>query len=297
MASTSTVKRILTRGRIGDIPDVADTPSTSPNAVPSGLGPSAGCDLAVELRQVTVAFRSGGTFTHALDGVDLRVEPGEFVALVGPSGCGKTTILNLLAGLIRPTNGELLRRGRAVTGPSKDIGYMLARSALTPWRTARKNVELGLELRGVPARRRRAQALGLLERMRVESFADHYPSQLSHGMQQRVAIARTMAIDPDLWLMDEPFGALDAQTRLRIQGEFLSVWEGSGRTVLFVTHDLSEAVLMADRVIVMSASPGRICLDRQIDLPRPRALRELRLDDGFVKIEREVYEELNGDIL
>lgn len=264
---------------------------------PSTAGAGASPAPAVELRGVTVAFRSGGAFTHALDNVDLRVEPGEFVALVGPSGCGKTTILNLLAGLIRPTSGELLRNGRPVTGPSKDIGYMLARSALTPWRTARRNVELGLELRGVPARRRHEQAIKLLNRMQVGNFANHYPSQLSHGMQQRVAIARTVAIDPVLWLMDEPFGALDAQTRLRIQSEFLSVWEESGRTVLFVTHDLSEAVLMADRVIVMSARPGRIRLDRRIELPRPRPLRELRLDDRFVKIEREVYEELNDEIL
>ncbi len=247
---------------------------------------------------MTVAFRSGdGTFTHALDAVDLRVQPGEFVALVGPSGCGKTTILNLLAGLIPPTGGELVRNNQPVTGTSKDVGYMLARSALTPWRTARKNVELGLELRGVPAKRRKAIALELLERMRIASFADHYPSQLSHGMQQRVAIARTVAIDPELWLMDEPFGALDAQTRLRIQAEFLDVWEGSGRTVLFVTHDLGEAVLMADRVIVMSARPGRIRLDRSIDIPRPRPLRELRLDDHLLNIEREIYEELHDEIL
>lgn len=252
---------------------------------------------AVELRGVTVAFRSGNEFTHALDSVDLRVERGQFVALVGPSGCGKTTILNLLAGLIRPTHGELLRYGQPVSGPSKDIGYMLARSALTPWRTARRNVELGLELRGIPASQRRARALELLAQVRIEAFADRYPSQLSHGMQQRVAIARTVAINPDLWLMDEPFGSLDAQTRLTVQDEFLKVWEGSGRTVLFVTHDLGEAVLLADRVVVMSSRPGRIRLDRLVDLPRPRQLRDLRLDDRFLEVERQVYKELHDEVI
>jgi NitT/TauT family transport system ATP-binding protein len=252
---------------------------------------------AVELRGVTVAFRSGSEIVTALSSVDLKVQPGEFVALVGPSGCGKTTILNLLAGLMRPTKGELLRHGRAVTGPSKDIGYMLARSALTPWRTSRRNVELGLELRKVSRRERRAKALELLERVRVANFANSYPSQLSHGMQQRVAIARTLAIDPDLWLMDEPFGALDAQTRITVQSEFLHVWEASGKTVIFVTHDLSEAVLMADRVIVMSPRPGRITLDHTIELERPRQLRELRFDERFQAIERQIWEELHHAVI
>jgi NitT/TauT family transport system ATP-binding protein len=268
------------------------------SASPVRLGVSASTDhAAVELRGTTVAFKSGDTVTHALDSVDLTVPPGQFVALVGPSGCGKTTILNLLAGLMPPTAGELLRHGQPVTGPSKDIGYMLARSALTPWRTARRNVELGLELRKVPSSRRRTEAIELLELVRVGAFAEHYPAQLSHGMQQRVAIARTLAIDPDLWLMDEPFGALDAQTRLTLQEEFLRVWEGSGRTVLFVTHDLGEAVLMADRVVVMSARPGRIRLDRPVHLPRPRQLRELRVADEFLSIEREVYKELQNETI
>jgi NitT/TauT family transport system ATP-binding protein len=268
------------------------------SASPVRLDVSVSTDhAAVELCGVTVAFKSGDAVTHALDSVDLTVPRGQFVALVGPSGCGKTTILNLLAGLMAPTAGEILRHGQPVTGPSKDIGYMLARSALTPWRTARRNVELGLELRKVPSARRRTKAIELLELVRVGAFAEHYPAQLSHGMQQRVAIARTLAIDPDLWLMDEPFGALDAQTRLTLQEEFLRVWEGSGRTVLFVTHDLGEAVLMADRVVVMSARPGRIRLDRPIHLSRPRPLRELRVADEFLSIEREVYKELQNETI
>lgn len=252
---------------------------------------------SVDLREVTVAFRSGGELVHALDRVDLEVAAGEFVAIVGPSGCGKTTILNLLAGLMRPTKGELRRHGRPVTGPANDIGYMLARSALTPWRTARRNVELGLEIRKVPRAQRKAKALALLDQVRVGQFANAYPAQLSHGMQQRVAIARTLAIKPDLWLMDEPFGALDAQTRVTVQEEFLQAWESTSSTVIFVTHDLGEAVLLADRVIVMSARPGQIRLDHKVDLPRPRQLRELRFDPQFMATERQIWEELHHEII
>jgi NitT/TauT family transport system ATP-binding protein len=174
---------------------------------------------------------------------------------------------------------------------------MLARSALMPWRTARRNVELGLEVHKVPGAARRARALELLDLVGIKAFADAYPAQLSQGMQQRVAIARTLAIDPDVWLMDEPFGALDAQTRLTIQSEFLRVWEGTGKTVAFVTHDLGEAVLMADRVVVMAPSPGRIRLERTIDIPRPRNLRDLRFDERFLEAERAIYEELHHELV
>lgn len=250
----------------------------------------------VELRNVTVAFRSGSQpLVRAVDGVDLRIWPGEFVAIVGPSGCGKTTLLNLIAGLFRPTIGEVRHDGRVVDGPSRDIGYMLARSGLTPWRTTRRNVELGMEFRKVPRSRRKARAVQLLDVLRIGQFADAYPAQLSHGMQQRVAIARTLAIDPEVWLMDEPFGALDAQTRLTVQSEFLKVWEGTGKTAIFVTHDISEAVLMADRVVVMSARPGRIRSDHAVALPRPRELNELRFDPAFVAIERAIWNEVHDE--
>jgi NitT/TauT family transport system ATP-binding protein len=251
----------------------------------------------VELRTVTVTYPSAArSQIRAIDRVDVQIGQGEFVAIVGPSGCGKTTILNLIAGLFRPTAGEVRHRGRLVDGPSRDIGYMLARSGLTPWRTARRNVELGMELRRAPRSQRRVRALQLLDDLRVGQFADSYPAQLSHGMQQRVAIARTLAIEPDLWLMDEPFGALDAQTRLTVQSEFLRVWEGTGTTVIFVTHDLSEAVLMADRVLVMSPRPGRIRSDHVVGLPRPRQLADLRFDPRFTAIERTIWNEVNHEI-
>ncbi len=252
----------------------------------------------VELRDVTVAFRSGSQrLVHAVDRVDLQVWSGEFVAIVGPSGCGKTTILNLIAGLFKPTIGEVRHDGRVIDRPSRDMGYMLARSGLMPWRTARRNVELGMELRQAPRSERMARALQLLDDLRIGQFADAYPAQLSQGMQQRVAIARTLAINPEVWLMDEPFGALDARTRLTVQSEFLKVWEGTGKTVIFVTHDLSEAVLMADRVLVMSTRPGRIRSDYAVELPRPRQLNELRFDPTFIAIERAIWNEFRDETI
>ncbi|KAG1648571.1 putative ABC transporter ATP-binding protein [Nymphon striatum] len=214
---------------------------------------------AHELKDVTLIF--GGATPKddpvlAVHEINIAIPAGQFVAVVGPSGCGKTTILNMLAGLLKPTQGSVRRHGEEVEGTSRDIGYMLARSALSPWRTARKNVELGLEIRGIPRRERKERAMALLERVSLHEFANSFPSQLSQGMNQRVAIARTLAIDPDLWLMDEPFGALDAP-RLKVQGEFVQLWEeAANKTVILVTHDLEEAVLLADRVIVMTARTG-----------------------------------------
>lgn len=256
---------------------------------------------AVELADVTLIFggdRPDDEPVLAVHEIDLSIPAGQFVAVVGPSGCGKTTILNMLAGLISPTFGTVKRHGGAVDGPSRDIGYMLARSALSPWRTARRNVELGLEIRGVPKRERRRRAMELLATLGLEQFANSFPSQLSQGMNQRVAIARTLAIDPDLWLMDEPFGALDAQTRLKVQAEFVRLWEDAEhKTVIFVTHDLEEAVLLADRVIVMTARPGRIKSDTMIDLPRPRVIDELRFDQRFKEAEQRIWEELRDEIV
>ncbi len=273
---------------------VVDTASGSEAALPPG--PSSQ-QCAVSLEGVSVAFDVPGKGSLlAVNDIDLQVPAGQFVALVGPSGCGKTTVLNMLAGLMWPSAGVVSRYGNPVQGPSRDIGYMLARSALTPWRTIRKNVELGLEIRGVAARERKSRAMALLERLKIDHFADAYPSQLSNGMQQRVAIARTLAIDPDLWLMDEPFGALDAQTRVRVQAEFLALWEGSGKTVLFVTHDLSEAVLLADRVIVMTHRPAEIKLDMMVDVERPRNPKEQLFDPRLEEIERTLWEELRHEI-
>jgi NitT/TauT family transport system ATP-binding protein len=254
---------------------------------------------AVELEDVSLVFGGDteGSRVLALDSVTLSIPAGQFVAVVGPSGCGKTTILNMLAGLLRPTTGTVKRHGVPVTGTSKDIGYMLARSALAPWRTAQRNVELGLELVGVPRKEHSARAVRLLERVNLAHFGDRYPSQLSQGMRQRVAIARTFAIDPDLWLMDEPFGALDAQTRLLVQMQFLELWAETGKTVILVTHDLEEATLLADRVIVIGARPGYVKSDTLVDFPRPRHIDELRFDQRFADIEHEIWKELRDELV
>jgi NitT/TauT family transport system ATP-binding protein len=265
-------------------------PSTSPDGTTAGP--------AVELKGVSVRFHVPGKGNLlAVDNIDLTAQQGEFLAIVGPSGCGKTTVLNMLAGLMKASAGTVERHGRPVTGPSRDIGYMLARSALTPWRTTRRNVELGREIRGIPKAERRERAMELLGLLRIDHFADAYPAQLSHGMQQRVAIARTLAIDPDLWLMDEPFGALDAQTRVKVQSEFLSLWEGSPKTVIFVTHDLAEAVLLADRVVVMTARPATIKVDVRVDVERPRRPADQLFDPRLEKIERAIWEELRSELV
>ena len=255
--------------------------------------------LAVGLEDVSLVFGAeDDTSVLALDTVSLEIGAGEFVAIVGPSGCGKTTILNLLSGLIPPTAGTVKRNGKEVDGPSRDIGYMLARAALSPWRSARRNVELGLEIHGVNRQERRRRAEELLSLLHLDGFANAYPSQLSQGMRQRVAIARTLAIEPALWLLDEPFGALDAQTRMAVQSEFVGLWEQSeGSTVILVTHDLEEAVLLADRVIVMTARPGRIKSDTAVDLPRPRVIDELRFDDQFRELEHQIWQELRDEII
>ena len=255
---------------------------------------------AVELIDVSLIFggdRPTDEPVLAVHDINLSIPAGQFVAVVGPSGCGKTTILNMLSGLIPATKGSVCRHGTEVDGPSSDIGYMLARSALSPWRTAKKNVELGLEIQGVPKAQRAEKSMELLRRLKLEDFADSFPSQLSQGMNQRVAIARTLALDPDLWLMDEPFGALDAQTRLTVQAEFIELWESESTTVIFVTHDLEEAVLLADRVIVITARPGRIKSDTIIDLPRPRIIDELRFDESFKEAEHRIWRELRDEIV
>lgn len=249
---------------------------------------------AIRVDAVTHYFAKPGSKDHTrvLTDVSLEVPAGQFLALVGPSGCGKTTLLNMIAGLVRPTHGIVARHGVPVTKPDRDVAYMLARAALLPWRTAQKNVEFGLELRGVPRDERAEKAMQLLELTGLKDFAKSYPSHLSQGMRQRVALARTFAVEPRFILMDEPFAALDAQTKLTHQEEFIRIWEQTGTTAVFVTHDLSEAILMADRVVVFSARPGQIKADLEIPLPRPRDIETLRFDERYREIQERMWTEL-----
>ncbi|MFG1361400.1 ABC transporter ATP-binding protein [Xanthobacter pseudotagetidis] len=230
-----------------------------------------------------------------LDGVDLSVREGEFVAIVGPSGCGKSTLLNLVAGLIPCAGSKLKLFGAPVTGIDPRIGYVFQTHALLPWRTVLGNVEIGPEIKGLPATERRRQAVEVLRQLGLEGFEDHYPAQISGGMRQRVGLARTLVAGPEVILMDEPFGALDAQTKLLIQDIFINYWESHRKTVLFVTHDLGEAITMADRILVMSARPGRFKATYTVDIPRPRALAQVRRLPQYTTYWESIWEDLKDE--
>ncbi len=253
----------------------------------------------IELDRVEQYFDSpqaGAPRKQVLRPTSLKFEGEEFVALVGPSGCGKTTVLNMVAGLIRPTKGSVTLDGHAPRVGDSDVGYLLARDALLPWRTALGNVMLPLDVRGVPKAEGQARARKILNEVGLGDFVDAYPSQLSHGMRQRVAVARTLVVEPHTLLMDEPFSALDAQTRLSLQQQFVQLWERVRSTVIFVTHDLTEAILMADRVLVFSARPGAICAEFPIELERPRSLAELQGTDEFHDIFRKIWNVLRDEV-
>jgi NitT/TauT family transport system ATP-binding protein len=235
----------------------------------------------IVVENVTHYFASPKTGAlPAVRDVDVQVREGEFAAVVGPSGCGKSTLLNLISGLLKPSKGRLYVKGEPVDGVRHDVGYMPARDALLPWRTVRKNVEFPLEIQGrMSARERRDKATQLLEAVGLTGFDDYYPHALSQGMRQRVAIARTFATSPDILLMDEPFSALDAQTKLLVQDLFPSMWEREHHTVVLITHDIVEAVALADKVIVFSEAPGTVRSVYTIDLPRPRSVQRLLFEE------------------
>ena len=242
---------------------------------------------SIEISGVSHTFPGG---VRAVENANIQIQAGEFVSIVGPSGCGKTTLLNLLAGLIELHVGKLLVAGCPPQAGRFDVAYMLARDCLYPWRTALDNVMLAGEFRGVAKAKRVQRARDLLARVGLQGFESHFPKALSHGMRQRVALARTFSMTSPVLLMDEPFGALDAQTKLQLEEVLLNLWSEEKRTVVFITHDLSEAVSMSDRVIVMSARPGRILADIRIPLVRPRSVRALQKDLEFHKIYSQVWE-------
>ncbi|KAF1309254.1 ABC transporter ATP-binding protein [Pseudomonas sp. SG-MS2] len=223
----------------------------------------------IEFRHVGKAFPAKGKTDapFAIRGVNFQIRRGEVVSIIGPSGCGKSTILNMGSGLYRPTEGEVLVGGEAVNGPVPKVAFMLQKDLLMPWRSIRRNVELGLEIQGMPASQRKVIAEDLLKRCHLQGFADHYPFQLSGGMRQRAALARTLAIDPQVLFLDEPFSALDAQTKMILQQDLAQMLFEEKKTALFITHDLVEAIALSDRLLVMSARPGTIIEEIEIDLP------------------------------
>jgi NitT/TauT family transport system ATP-binding protein len=243
----------------------------------------------IAARNISYNFPGGRA---ALSQINLDVAKGEFVAIVGPSGCGKTTLLNLMAGLVPVQLGSLTVNGHAPAAGNRDIAYMLARDALLPWLTARQNAEFGAMIVGQANDERGPRALELLDKVGLGSFTDVYPKALSHGMRQRAALARTFCLKAPILLMDEPFGALDAQTKLQLEETLLALWQSESRTVVFITHDLSEAIALADRVIVLSGRPGRIIADISITIPRPRSIRLLQKDPRFHTLYSKVWETL-----
>ncbi|WP_205669360.1 ABC transporter ATP-binding protein [Amycolatopsis suaedae] len=236
---------------------------------------------AVELDDVAVRFRTKKKDVTALREVSLRVEEGEFVAIVGPSGCGKSTLLKLASGLLAPSSGAVRVLGEPVTGPRKDIGYIFQRAALLEWRSARKNILLQAEIRKLPADQARARADELIEMTGLTGFEDAYPHELSGGMQQRVALCRALLHRPPVLLMDEPFGALDALTREQMNVELRRIWRETGTTILLVTHSIAEAVYLADRVVMMTARPGTIAGVVDVDLPAERDYGKTMSEPAF----------------
>jgi len=251
----------------------------------------------IQAKDVSLTFRPKNREpVTALSALSLDVSKGEFVSIVGPSGCGKSTFLNILLGLIKPDTGVMQLNGSRITGPGQDRAMVFQEFGLLPWRTVLGNVELGLELKGVEVSVRRPRARELIEMAGLAGFESHYPHELSGGMKQRVGLARALATDPEVLLMDEPFAALDAQTRDLMQAELLQVWERTKKTVIFVTHSIEEAAYLSDRVVVMSARPGRTKTIIRINLPRPREY-EMRLSAKFNEIKAEIWNALKEELM
>ena len=248
------------------------------------------------LDNVSISYATPRGRLLAVDRVDLAVDRAEFVVQVGPSGCGKSTILRAIAGLNVTESGSISVDGKVVDGPPEHVGIMFQRDTLLPWLTVRGNIEVGLELAGIAPAQRSSRVRDLLALLRLGEFHDAYPAQLSGGMRQRVSLGRMLAYQPNVMLMDEPFGALDFQTKAVMGRELLRIWETERRSILFVTHDIEEAVALADRVLVFSPRPARIVAEHRIDLPRPRSLRSLRASPEFAAYTSAIWQALgDGD--
>ena len=237
----------------------------------------------IEIRDLGVVFGTNGRAVEAVSSVSMTVEPGEFVSLIGPSGCGKSTLLNIVAGFVRPSSGEALLDANPITKPGSDRGVVFQQYSLFPWMSVRKNVEFGLKMQGVNASKRETTARTLLGLAGLLAFENHYPDQLSGGMKQRVGIVRALATSPQILLMDEPFGALDAQTRVVMQEILTNMWQRFRISVLFITHDIEESIFLSDKIYVMTARPGRIKAEIVVPLPRPRTA-EMTYSTQFIEL-------------
>jgi NitT/TauT family transport system ATP-binding protein len=254
---------------------------------------------ALALEDITVTFVSpdGGRYTAIRD-TTLRVAPGEFVSVVGPTGCGKSTLLNVAVGLLQPSAGRTQLFGAPLDGLNRKAGYLFQTEALMPWRTALANVTAGLEFRGIEKGEAKKQGEAWLQRVGLSGFGERYPHQLSGGMRKRVALAQTLILDPEIILMDEPFSALDIQTRQLMENELLELWSANRKSVIFITHDLEEAISLSDRVVVLSAGPESHPIGEfQIDLPRPRDVAEIRLTPRFVQLHSLIWGAMREEVL
>ena len=252
--------------------------------------------VRVRIDNVRKVFNTRNGEMVALNGVSLDIHDNEFICVVGPSGCGKSTLLNIIAGLSEPTSGKVYCDGKEVTGTGTERGVVFQQYALFPWLTVKKNVMFALEMRGVKGKAAEEEAMKYLEMVDLAKFADHYPKELSGGMKQRVAIARAYAAEPEVLLMDEPFGALDAQTRTQLQTELLETWEKKRKTCFFITHDVEEAIILAQRVIIMSARPGRIKDIVDIDIPYPRT-QETKMSPRFLELKNYIWSQVYQEYL
>ncbi len=253
-------------------------------------------NIKVSIQGVEKKYNTRKGEVVALNGVDFDIKENEFICVIGPSGCGKSTLLNIIAGLLEPTSGQILVDGKPISGTGTDRGVVFQQYALFPWLTVKKNVEFGLKLKGLSKEECDTIAMKYLKMVELEKFADSYPKELSGGMKQRVAIARAYAMNPEVLLMDEPFGALDAQTRTQLQSELLKAWQEENKTCFFVTHDIEEAIVLATRVVIMSARPGRIKEVVDIDIPYPRD-QETKMSERFIELKNHIWGQVYQEYL
>lgn len=250
----------------------------------------------IQVRNVYKWFITRASDVLALEDCSLDIGKGDFVAFVGPSGCGKSTLLNIIAGLMSPTSGSIIYQGEELKGVNQKVGYITQHDSIFPWMTVEQNVGISLEVRKFPQNGRAKEVGKFIKLVGLEGFEKHYPSQLSGGMRKRVGLARTLIYDPVALLLDEPFGALDAQLKLVMQDELLKIWEKAKKTMLFVTHDLGEAIALADRVVVFTGRPGKIKLIREIPIPRPRDVFQIRFSPQFGDLYEEIWESIREEL-
>ncbi|MEH7123435.1 ABC transporter ATP-binding protein [Bacillus sp. JJ1773] len=251
----------------------------------------------IEFTNVSKYFERDGKRVLAAKDINLEINQGEFLTVIGPSGCGKSTVLNMCAGLMKPSFGEVKYKKQLVNGINTSVGYMTQKDNLLPWRTVRGNVEIGLEIRGIGKKDRERESASFIEMVGLQGFENHYPQELSGGMRRRVSLAKMLVYNPETLLLDEPFGALDAQLRLILQDKLLNIWQETGKTIIFVTHDLDEAVLLGERVAIFSKRPGTIKKVEEVNLPKKRDVFNLRMTDEFRKVHANLWQSLREEFV